>query len=454
MSTTAPDSSVTSARRSPILLPVLVGAIALGLVAALAFDGPGGLLGLAAMTTVLLAAPLLLGAAYLGLWILPALGLTILLGQISRGIHAFELVYPAVIVAGLIATLHSPDRRAWDVRLPGWIGFAFLAVPLLALPGVVVARSAYLAAYKFPLLWVLLFFCLRRLVPPERSRILLWIFPLIGVAGALQLLWKTRGLGAFVFSRLEFRNFYTRLPWGQSDYISATMEFCLCMTFVLFLLERGWTARVLLVLAALPMIEAFLMLFSRAGAIGLVAFILILALGMGGRRGIAAALLGSAGLAAAAFTPGGQVFLHRFTDPGEYASWYVRLLYWQFGWERFIHHPWTGIGLNQGKSMHDLMGDKPSNNLFLDTMSEQGILGGILLAIILFAAYRMAWRVRPVGFDAPVHPVRVALVATLTQVLIHAMVEPTISGPTIAIPFVYLLAWLALQREPMGKGSA
>ena len=59
-----------------------------------------------------------------------------------------------------------------------------------------------------------------------------------------------------------------------------------------------------------------------------------------------------------------------------------------------------------------------------------------------------------VGFDGPVRPVRVALVATLTQVLIHAMVEPTIHGPTMAIPFVYLLAWLALQSDSSGKVAA
>ena len=62
-------------------------------------------------------------------------------------------------------------------------------------------------------------------------------------------------------------------------------------------------------------------------------------------------------------------------------------------------------------------------------------------------------RAEPVGVTGSFRPVRVALVATLVQILAHASVEPTLFGYPLAMLFIYLLAWLALQ-DPAGREVA
>ena len=438
-------SGTTSPSRANVpwgFVPLVVGS---ALLALLAFaqggtdqlPGQVALLALAVAIFVLVPVPL-------RLWCLPLLGLSALLGQVARGVSGFELVLPSIVVAACVVTLSRGEREAWDVHRPGLLALAFVSVPLLALPRAVVSLHSYLGQYKVLLVYALVFLALRRLTPPRRSNVLLWIFPLMGAIGALQMLAKTSGLGGLVFSRLKFRNFYTVLPWGQSDFISATLEFCLCMTVVLFLLDRRPLARAILIAAAIPMFQGFLMLFSRGGAVALLFYLLILAVGLGGRNSLVAAGVGGTVAVLGLLSEGGQVLLGRFTDPSEYASWYHRLLVWSVSWHRFVTHFWTGIGLNQGKYQGDMQGELTSHNMLLDFVADQGIFGGILILVIIYAAYRMSLRVRPPGTSGSPRAVRVALVAALSQLFVHALVEPVLQGPTVSIGFVYLLAWLSL----------
>lgn len=380
-------------------------------------------------------------------YLLPLGGLVVLLGQFAPGMNYADPWMALLTGLALFVTLLRSERAAWELHRPALLAALFLLAPLPALAGTVVSFESWIGVYKVFVLGVGLFFALRRLVPRARAEVLLWVFPLVGTVGVLQLLAKTRGLGGLLFTRVEFRNFYTLLPWGQSNFISAVLELCLCGTILLILLvSRRWL-RLILVGATLLMLQGVLLSFSRAGAVSLVAYAIVLGVGLGGARGVAALVTSAVVLLGGLFTPGGQVLLQRFTDPMEYGSWAVRVLLWENAFSRFLAHPWTGIGLNQGRYQSDLQGGDPAHNLFLDAAMEQGILGAIALLLVLVAAFRLAGRLpAPPGGSSP-RTVRVLAVALLVQLVVHATAEPIILGIPILVPMIYFLAWLTLQDE-------
>jgi O-antigen ligase len=449
----SPRAFLGTDRRVP-LRELALGGFALALLAAFAVEGPFGVLGYAAVGLTLGVATVFAPPA-LRIWAAPLLAASSLVGPLGRGYYVFEPIAWMLAAVAFAQTVALGRREAWDVRMPGLFAGLFLAIPLIAVPTHVVSIVSFIGNYKLYIVWVLLFLALRRIVPREHSQVLLWAFPIVGLIAGVQLLQKTAGLGALLFARLGFRNFYTRLAWGQSDYISAVLEFCLCMTIVLWFLDRRPGARALLAVSAVVMAQCFLLLFSRAGAVGLAVFALVMALGLGGRRGVLALASAAILVVGGMLTPGGQVFLHRFTDPTEYASWYYRIVIWEAAWHRFLTHPWTGIGLNQGRYQHDEQRAEPASNLFLEKMGEEGVLGGLLLAALLFAVFRLAARVDPSGEVDPSRRrvVQMAVIGSVAQVVTHASVEPTITGPQIAILFTLLLVWLCL-NDPRGRTAS
>ena len=176
----------------------------------------------------------------------------------------------------------------------------------------------------------------------------------------------------------------------------------------------------------------------------------MLAVGLGGRRGWVVLAVAVGIMSLGLLTPGGQTTAARFTDPHEQGSVDFRFVIWGLGIIRFLDHPWTGIGFNQGQFQHDLLREYPTNNFLLEALTEQGVAGGVMIVLIIVAAYRLCLRAVPYGHESSPRPIRVALVATLSQMLVHASVEPTMNGLPMAVLFVYLLAWLALQ-DPRGR---
>ena len=425
---------------------ITVALTALVILTVFALQGPHRPLGIAALavgTGMLLL--LLPGSTFLAL--IPLCGIALLTPQAIPGWNLFDfMILPLALIAFLKLLAH-PNRAAWGIHKPGLLTIAFLLAPLLAVPFAVVSLQPFLGLYKNCLLLAFLFLALRRIVRPEQSLTLLWIFPLTGTVAACQLLWKTRGLGALLYSRMNFRNFYSGLAWGQSDYISAVLEFCLCGTIVLILLERRALVRILLAGLALVMAQGFLILFSRAGALSLVLFGGLLALGWKRERALLAGgiafVLALGGLA----TPGGQVLSQRFVDPSEYGSWYFRLVTWETGIQRFLAHPWTGFGLGQGRYISDVIGGESANCSILDVLGEQGIVGGIVFILIVVSAVRLGRRA-PLPGVAGKGPVRMALAGTVGAVVLHSLVEPTITGHVLSVLFVYFLAFLTLQDDP------
>ncbi|MGH7726466.1 MAG: O-antigen ligase family protein [Candidatus Eiseniibacteriota bacterium] len=446
------------AARPPVhlLLPWALGVLALGLIAVFTWSGPHNLEGRIALAALPGLAVLSLPSRF-RVWLVPLITLTALFGPIDGRYYVFE---PFVAVGALLAlrsSLASEDRRTWDLHTPAFLAIAFLAVPLLALLGEIGSMVSYLGWYRLYVIAVVVFFTLRRLVSQEQSDVLLWTFPLLGLVGSLQLAQRTAGLGGLLSTRMLFRNFYTELPWGKSNYVSAVLEFCICMCVVLWFLDRRPLVRAILVAAVVIMFRSFLPLSSRAGALGLLAFALILLFGLANRRTILVAAGSAAALLFGFFSTGGQTLLQRFTDPTEYASWYQRVLLWQFAWERFLTQPLIGTGLNQGRYQGDALGGQSAHNLILDALADQGVLGGIVVLAILIGAYRLCLRAEPYRRPSSLRGVRVALVASLSAVIVHAFFEPVVSSPPILPLLVLVFVWLCLndskrvRREPVER---
>lgn len=438
-------------RSGALLARVGAAALALVILVVFALDGPSNPLGLAALALTAVCGLLLLPKPPL-IVVLPALGALLLTQQISAGFHIFDVITVLIAAAALLKSATAGTPKMWELHGPGQLSLIYILIPFLAVPFTVISFFSFLGGFKELALPVVLFLSLRRLVPREKSHTLLWVFPVVGLFAAGQLLWRTHELGSRIYDRLEFRNFYTNLGWGWSDYIAALLEMCLLGTFLLTLLERRRAVRLGLFLAMLPMLQAFLILFSRAGTLALFVAGVILAVGQSGKKSaVGLGILALVVLVAMA-TPGGQVIADRFTDPKEFASYYTRIMVWIQSWNRFVAHPWTGIGLNQGRYQMDEMGDSRAHNPLLDALMDTGILGGLMFLTLVLVTYRMCMRAEPNGYTGRLRTVRAAMVAFITAVLLHAFVEPTISGYAMAFLLAWFIAWLTLQ-DPHGRSA-
>ena len=424
----------------------------------LGFGGLALILGFAALGPASPAAFAILGIPLLGVlllllklkleWTIPVSALLLLTPQFRPGLYVFDAAVIFLSMAAIWRTVSSPHREAWDIRGPGWIALLFLLAPVAALPMHVTSYWSYLGSYKVLLAFVLVFHSVRRLLNPQNCDWLLWTFPIVGTAAAIQLLVKTQGIGGRLFMQLDFRTFYTFLGWGRSNYIAALLALCLLGTLLLGVIDRRNWVRLALAGASLLMLQAFVLLFSRAATVSLAIGILIVVVGLSGRRAFLAAL--GSGVLGLLFlsTRGGQVILERFADPREYLSWYDRFRLWEGAWSRFLANPWTGIGLNQGRYQLDKMAGADAHNFALTMLMEQGLLGAVALGAWGYGMLKIWRRFRPRNPQLDARTVRVAVLAAVVAPLVNASAEPTITGYVVGILYVLLLSWLVLQDSP------
>lgn len=356
----------------------------------------------------------------------------------------FDLVALGLGLAGLVGTLLVRDRRAWDVRGPGLLAAAFLLLPLLGLP-IVLDMNQWIGAVKRTVVCALVFFGLRRIVPRERSDALLLALPMAGLFIAGQLFSRIGSVGGLLTTRASFRNFYTNLGWGQSNYVAAVLLLCMGATLVLAGRARSWPGRVAALGALLVQLQAFLPLQSRAATIGLALLVLSIAFGSRGRVRVATGIVA---LAAALFVladVSGQALIERFTNPEDLGSWMVRVELWRVSWERFVASPWIGVGLGQGPLQPDMaFGDDPHSSL-LHHLMELGLGGGILWVAFIAAVFVLVFRAVPPGATRASPFFRSVLFGLVLGVIANSLVEPTLNGYQMAVLFSWFLAWLALQ---------
>ena len=441
-------SQPLAGRAIPVVIPAA--AAGLGLVALFALNGPypaAIFLGV----PVLLLVGLALGLR-LPLWPFFAFLPLLLLGSPPAIIRVFDVVPLGLATLAFVQALLDPRREVWDIRAPGLLALAFLLVPMLALPEVV-GLAKWLGVMKILTMACLLFFALRRVVPWERSVVLLAAFPMMGSLVAFQLLSRVSLIGGLLTARPQFRAFYTSVGWGSSNYLGAIFVLCIGGSVVLWLVHRSALIRALVGAAILLQLQALFAVQSRGASLALLIFVAFLVLGGGRMFGLVIATLSAVTLFVGLGTSAGQMLLQRFIDPREGASWLARMELWRFSWERFLRHPWTGIGLNQGQYVGDAAGDGAAHNLLLQALMEQGIAGGIVVVVFIVAVYRLAGRAQPWGSSVMTTTrVRRALTGLTTAVFVNSMVEPTLNGFEMLMLFAWFLGWLALQ-DPAGRAS-
>ena len=433
---------VSRSRRGFLVTYGLFGVL---LVMAFAHDGPAGPLAISAIAVVGILAVLTLPRPPLVL-ILSIACVTLLTPQIRPAVHIFDFVAIGIGLLAVGVTVTNDRREAWDIHWPGILCAIALLIPLVAYPSTVVAPISYAAAYKNIIVATVVFLSLRRMVKRENSHWLLWVFPLIGSLGALQLLSKVRSLGGRLFMGLDSRNFYTDLGWGASNYIAAILVLCLLGTLVFFFQDRRPLARAFAIGAGFLMFNALVVLFSRAATAGLGIGAIVFVIALGPRRGFIA--LGVVVAIAVAFFsgPGGRVLLFRFASPTEYSSIYTRFELWETALGRFLSNPLSGIGLNQGRFQQDTMGGEQAHNIILNTLMEQGVFGGVLVVVIMAASIALVARAQ---FRVPASSSKylsAACYAFLIGVFANSMAEPTLSGYFGSILFLWFMAWLTLQQ--------
>jgi O-antigen ligase len=429
-----------SPRLIPRLLLIGFGVALVTLFAVFNWSSPFGLFAIACV-------PLLLGILFgrdLWHWALP-ISCFALLVPTASGFRTYDAIASVVVVAGVLAILLRRNRRDWKLTLGDVLAVATLVVPLLGLAAVVSPLS-FAGVFKDFLVFAGLYLVLTRVVPAERRDVLLWSFPVLGSAIGLQLMNRVAGVGSLLLQRTWFRNFYTDLGWGQSNYIAAVLLVCIFGTLLLMARNRSWLAFVVSALAILIMLQSFSVTLSRGATASLAIGFLVTILLWGWRLRLAGLVLAFFGAGALTVTQSGQVLLSRFVDPLEYASWLTRLQYWELAWNRFLQRPWTGIGLNQGRYMGDRLGSENPHNIVLTYLMEQGLLGGLLIVTIIVTIWVACWRLRSSSRGGAERATRAISLGLVTATFLHAMVEPTIPSYIITVPFVFFLVWLSLPR--------
>lgn len=70
----------------------------------------------------------------------------------------------------------------------------------------------------------------------------------------------------------------------------------------------------------------------------------------------------------------------------------LRFKYWQTAWKTFLDHPVTGTGFHTFHHREINPNQHDTHNLYMRTLSEGGVLGILVLAGLLLAVFRTAWR--------------------------------------------------------------
>ncbi len=414
-------------------------------IAGFAIGGWQDLPGLAALGGLAACVAVLIGAR-IWVWALPVASLALLVPT-TTGWQAYDPIAGIVILLGSLAIPVRNQEEDWRFTASDLLAVAFLLVPLLGLWDVTSGQS-FLGKYKEVVIYCGLFLVLSRIVSKSDRDVLLWSFPILGSAIALQLMRKVSGSEVFLLQRISFRNFYTDLGWGRSNYIAAVLMLCMFGTLLLMARRKSLPVRSLGVAALLVMAQVFLLTLSRGGSVCLVLGLTVALLLWNWKVAVAGLALVPIGFVGLIGTLAGQGLLSRFIDPVEYASWISRTLYWQIAWERFLAHPWTGIGLNQGRYQGDLLAIESPHNLILNQLMEQGVLGGCVILLVLGSIVVACWRLSGGSTgETETRGVRALSCGLVAAVGLHAMVDPTIPDHVISVPFVFFLVWLRLSLK-------
>ena len=174
--------------------------------------------------------------------------------------------------------------------------------------------------------------------------------------------------------------------------------FCVTMAVVLFALliaakaSRTW--KLLLLGGMVCMIIGVLYAYSRTAYIALILGLVTVILAWRGRWKLMLPLLLAAMLAPAVLpTSVVQRFDSTTVDAGQRdESTAMRFEFWKIAWDNFLAHPVAGTGFQSFRHPEINPYQMDTHNVYLRTLSEGGVIGGVLLLGLLFSILHTARR--------------------------------------------------------------
>jgi O-antigen ligase len=181
-------------------------------------------------------------------------------------------------------------------------------------------------------------------------------------------------------------------------------------------LARGRIARAGLLLAFTFISIGFFATQSRGGLIALAVAALAGFALLPGQRKRLLGLTAASGVGLAITAAVNPAAIARLTGFGGGSSGRTDL--WKVAWTIFMRHPWNGIGLNNFETVEphyalksgtltrvELVAEVPHlvHNLYLQLLTETGIIGFSLFVVVMIASLRTSWLAAR-RFDASGHP--------------------------------------------------
>lgn len=374
------------------------------------------------------------------------------------------LVLAAAGTAGAALRAHRRDLPAFA----GWLvdrvrdcvrSRLVLAAGALALVGLLLALRPYDAAHRAESLrewrWVLAepVLLLVLLVVHQRARDLRWLVAgalLTGIAAAALV-----GAGDILLDRGVSVEGVTRIsgPYPHPNALALMVARGVALGVALFALAPH--SRPLVVPLTLVSGVALVATFSRGAMLAAAVAVLFVLPALPVRQRLVAVGGGAAALLALVVAA-----RDRMLDAFGGGSGTLRLEVWESAARMIAARPLWGYGPDQflyaylpryvSPAAWEERFTAHAHNLVLDSWVRLGIIGGAFslaaLALVAWAAARAVRR--PSGSDALASAAAIALAASLA----HGLIDNAYFAHDLALSG-WLLAWLALEREPVARGS-
>ncbi len=278
----------------------------------------------------------------------------------------------------------------------------------------------------------------------------------ISLYGIYQLAFDVRTVAAGDLSRVV--SVYLH-PNNLALYLGRVLP--LAAALALYLPRLQQTRRILYAIACLPILAAITFTFSRGGWLGVAGALLLVAV-LGWRfvfRGkIARRTLLGVGGGLALLAGGGLLFaLLRLRD---LSSIGLRVYIWEGAIKMLRDHPIFGVGLDQFYHQYlDKYIDRSNpqavaeqftshpHNLVLDYWLRLGIIGLLIASWLVVSFYRFGFWLLRLTRDAGSRAVLIAILAGMTDFLLHGLIDQAYFIPDLALIFWLLCAAMEATRR-------
>ncbi len=219
--------------------------------------------------------------------------------------------------------------------------------------------------------------------------------------------------------------------------------------------QRGWYWMLLVAsLGTLYIAQA------RSALVGFVFGAIVLL--MLARKFLLTAMMGVIGIIVLAFTDTGQYFWQYFLrgqTQSQFQSISSRADWWQFAWQKFMLHPWTGYGAFAGgrfvvMAQLKLPGTPDVHSTWVETLVDTSLWGIIPLAVVILAVwYHLLRSTRRSQFSRGERALAIEVAAVLGVLSVRSFFSTSlISHP--ALPFLAIVGFAEIMRRRRKFGEA